>query len=114
MAMILATMDAMKKANHTTDRNSIRDFQQIVNVGPATAKDFLQLGIDEPTELIGQDPWQLFERLCQINHQRYDPCCLDVFISAIDYMNGNPPQKWWSYTPRRKSEYAEQIDELVV
>ncbi len=104
----------MNKANHSTDRETIREFQQIINVGPATEKDFIQLGIRLPTDLVGQDPWQLYERLCRMNRQHYDPCCLDVFMSAIDYMNGHRPQKWWSYTAQRKSLYAKRIENLAI
>ncbi len=104
----------MNKANHSTDRKTIREFQQIINVGPATEKDFIQLGIKRPTGLIGQDPWQLYERLCRMNAKRYDPCCLDVFMSVIDYMNGNRPKKWWSYTAKRKSLYAKRIENLAI
>ena len=102
----------MKKADHSADRNSIKHLQQIVNVGPATQEDFEQLGIRAPQELIGADPWQLYERLCQTNQTRYDPCCLDVFISAIDFMNGNPPQPWWNYTADRKSKYGTRLEDL--
>ena len=95
------------KATHETDRGQITDFCRIINVGPATAGDFDDLGIHTPQNLIGQDPAEMYTRLCEITKIRHDPCVLDVFMAAVDYMNGNPPQVWWKYTDERKKRYAE-------
>jgi len=27
-----------------------------------------------------------------------NPCLADIFISAVKFMEGEPPQKWWHYT----------------
>lgn len=83
-------------------RREIKRFQDIPNVGPATEKDFLVLGLKEPGELIGKDPYQLYQDLCAIKQTRQDPCVADVFISAIRYMEGGPPRKWWEFTEERK------------
>ena len=95
------------KATHDTDRNSIQDFEQIINVGPATSKDFQLLGYQTPQELIGEDPARVYLRLCEVTQVRQDPCVLDVLMSAIDYMGGNPPRQWWDYTAARKQKYAQ-------
>ncbi|MBU1659139.1 helix-hairpin-helix domain-containing protein [bacterium] len=34
--------------------------------------------------------------------KRQDPCVLDVFMSIIDFMNGNEARVWWDYTKERK------------
>ncbi len=102
----------MNKADHHTPRESIRHFQQIVNVGPATADDFHRLDLTEPQQLIGQDPWHLYEQLCRRDGVRHDPCVLDVFMATIDFMNGNPPRKWWHYTPERKTRHRHRLREL--
>ncbi len=98
--------NSSKKATHETDRDQIKDFCQIVNVGPATAGDFEDLGIDTPQELIKQDPAEMYTRLCKVTKIRHDPCVLDVFMAAVDYMNGNPPKAWWEYTDDRKKLYS--------
>ena len=86
-------------------RNHIKNFQKIPNVGPAIEKDFIVLGIKEPSELVGKDPYQMYGDLCTITHTRHDPCVIDVFISAVRYMEGGPARKWWEFTEERKKHY---------
>lgn len=102
----------MKKANHKTIRDSITDFEQIVNVGPSIADDFRRMGFKKPIELRGKDPWRLYTRISTIDRQVHDPCVLDTFMSAVDFMNGSPPRKWWKYTSDRKRIYAQRIARL--
>lgn len=95
------------KADAKTDRMSIERFEQIVNVGPAVARDLRLLGFDKPRELIGQDPAELYVRLCKLTSVRQDPCVLDVFMAIVDFMNGNAPRAWWKYTEDRKAKYED-------
>jgi hypothetical protein len=104
--MLFENGKPMKKANHRTDRNSITDLQQIINIGPATAEDLLRIGIKQPQQLSGKDPLKLYQKVCQQQRQRVDPCVLDVMMAAVDYMNGNPPKVWWKYTSARKQKYT--------
>lgn len=104
----------MKKADHSTDRKQIKHFQQIVNIGPAMEMDFGVLGFTRPPQLIGRDPWQLYRKLCNETRTRQDPCVLDVLIATVDYMNGNPPRKWWEYTEERKRQYAARLASLSI
>jgi hypothetical protein len=97
------------KATHKTDRASIRRLTQLVNVGESIAGDLARIGVATPQQLIGRDPWKLYCLICAKDGQLHDPCLLDVLISAVDYMNGRRPQKWWEYTGRRKREYAARL-----
>ncbi len=83
-------------------RHNVERFRDIPNVGVSIEKDFLLLGMDKPAELIGKDPYQMYKDLCRITKKRHDPCVLDVFISAVRYMEGKPPKKWWEFTEERK------------
>ena len=87
-------------------RNEIISFQDIPNVGKAIEKDFFLIGLKEPKELINKDPYLMYKELCNITQQRHDPCVLDVFISAVNYMKGGPAKKWWEYTKERKARLA--------
>jgi Pathogenicity locus len=87
-------------------RNDIKQFRDIPNVGLAIEKDFLALGLEMPTELIGKDPYQLYSDLCKITQKRHDPCVIDVFISAVRYMEGGPLKKWWEFTKERKKHLS--------
>jgi len=85
-------------------RNAINKFQDIPNVGKAIEKKFILLGLKEPKELIGKDPYQMYSDLCDVTSRRHDPCVIDVFISAVRYMEGGPPKKWWAFTNERKKK----------
>lgn len=84
------------------DRARLRALTDLPNVGPATAKDFQRLGIQSPAQLVGADPVGLFQQLCEVTGVRHDPCTLDVFLSAIEFMNGGPARAWWEFTEHRK------------
>jgi hypothetical protein len=73
------------------------------NIGPAIAKKLLRLGIEQPADLRGQDPEQLFRRLCDLDGRRHDPCLLDTFVAAVDHANGAPARPWWYYSRQRKA-----------
>ena len=83
-------------------RRNIKQFRDIPNVGAAMEKLFVLLGVDKPIELAGKDPYQMYKELCSISPKRQDPCVLDVFLSAVRYMEGGPPKKWWEFTEERK------------
>ena len=85
------------------NRSEISDFKQIPNVGPATIKYLKIIGINSPFELIGQNPYTMYKDLCRVSGKKFDPCLADVFISAVRFMEGAPPKKWWEYTTERKS-----------
>jgi hypothetical protein len=84
------------------ERSDIKRFRDIPNVGVATEKLFVTLGMDEPTELKGKDPYQMYSDLCRISQKIHDPCMIDIFISAVRFMEGGPPRKWWEFTGERK------------
>ena len=85
-------------------QRNIIHFQEIPNVGKATEADFLILGFTNPFQLIGSDPYKMYNDLCTITNKRHDPCVIDVFISAVRYMEGGPPKKWWEFTKERKNK----------
>ena len=80
--------------------------EHIPNVGPAVAADLRRLGINAPADLLGRDPYALYEDLCRITGQRHDPCLLDTFIAAVRFMAGGPKKPWWAYTAERKRRLA--------
>ncbi len=99
----------MKKATHKTDRKTITNFQQIINIGPSISDDLQRLGLSKPIQLANKDPWKLYTQISRIDNQVHDPCVLDCFMSAVDFMDGRPPKKWWKYTPERKRTYGDKI-----
>ena len=101
-----------QKANHQADRQQIRELQEIINIGPSTAEDLSRIGIQKPQQLIGKNPFGLYQEICAQSGEFNDPCVLDVMISSVEYMEGKRPRKWWDYTKRRKAKYSKEINEL--
>ena len=85
------------------DRNHLVRLTDLPNVGPATEADFRLLGFEPPGSLVGQDPYNLFNRLCRMTGVRHDPCVIDVFLSVEAFLKGGPPQPWWAFTEIRKA-----------
>lgn len=83
-----------------------RQLRQIPNIGPAMVADFRLLGIDRPAQLVGRDPYQLYQQLCALTGVRHDPCVIDVFIAAVRFMEGAPAIPWRHYTAERKARLA--------
>jgi hypothetical protein len=98
----------MKRKSPTAPRNSSRQeiatLEQIPNIGPATAADLRQLGMASPGDLVGRDPYAMYDDLCRITGQRHDRCLLDTFIAAVRFMEGESKKPWWKYTAERKRE----------
>lgn len=92
----------------TMERGDIKKFRDIPNVGTAIEKRFITLGMEEPTELKGKDPYLLYSDLCRITQKTHDPCVIDIFISAVRFMEGGPPRKWWEFTGERKRHLGTQ------
>lgn len=84
------------------NRDQVFQLKDLPNIGKACAKDLHLLGIHVPADLIDQDPFEMYERLCTITGTRHDPCMLDVLISATRFMQGGPALNWWSFTEERK------------
>ena len=88
-------------------RKNIKKLTDIPNVGKATEGDFKVLGINSPEELIGKEPYEMHAKLCELTGVKHDVCVIDVFISAVRYMEGGPPKKWWEYTSERKQTLSQ-------
>lgn len=89
----------MPKAAHAS---AARRLEDIPNIGPALARALRVVGIDAPAHLKRRKPFHLYQALNIATGRRHDPCVLDTFMAAVDFMNGNPPAPWWHFTPRRK------------
>ena len=90
----------------SVNRAEIIDLQQIPNIGPSMAANLRRIGVLTPHDLLGKDPYTLYDALCQTTGVRQDPCVIDVFIAAVRFMAGEPAKPWWKYTPERKRTLA--------
>jgi len=83
-----------------------QQLEQLPNIGPSIAADLRQLGVLHPQDLIGRDAFQLYQALCRHSGRRQDPCVLDTFMAATDFMAGAEPRPWWAYTAERKTRFG--------
>jgi hypothetical protein len=100
----------MKTAVKTPKARSAQEcevLEQLPNIGPSLAADLRLLGIAHPKELAGRDAFVLYQSLCAKTGQRQDPCVLDTFMAATDFMRGAAPAPWWNYTAQRKALYGQ-------
>lgn len=81
--------------------------EQLPNIGPSLAEDLRLIGIHQPQQLRGKDAFVLYQKLCSVTGTRQDPCVLDTFMAATDFMGGAAPAPWWSYTAQRKALFGQ-------
>ncbi len=80
--------------------------EQLPNIGPSLAANLRLIGVLHPQDLLEQDGYTLYRRLCDATQQRHDPSVHDPFLSATDFMRGAPATPWWQYTQQRKQRYG--------
>ena len=97
--MVIKAPKAASAAECTT-------LEQLPNIGPSLAADLRSIGIRAPQDLRGKDAFVLYQRLCAVTGQRQDPCVLDTFMAASDFMRGAPAAPWWKYTAERKALFG--------
>jgi hypothetical protein len=97
---------AVIKAPKAASAAECRALEQLPNIGPSLAADLRLIGIRFPADLRGRDAYALYRALCERTGQRQDPCVLDTFMAAIDFMRGAPAAPWWHYTRRRKAAFG--------
>ncbi len=100
-------MSAVLKSPKAAGPADCRRLEQLPNIGPALAADLRLIGIHTPAELRGKDPFVLYQKLCAATGQRQDPCVLDTFMAATDFMRGAPAAPWWRYTAQRKALFGQ-------
>lgn len=91
------------KARHAGECHAL---EQLPNIGPSLAASLRLIGIRTPRELQGRDAFVLYQKLAAATGTRQDPCVLDTFMAAVDFMNGAAAAPWWRYTPQRKALYG--------
>ena len=94
------------KAPKASSGAECKSLEQLPNIGPALAADLRLIGIQAPQDLRGKDAFVLYQRLCAITGERHDPCVLDTFMAATDFMGGAPAAPWWAYTAQRKALFG--------
>ena len=100
-------MAAVIKSPKAASAAECEALEQLPNIGPSLAADLRKIGIRHPRDLRGKDAFVLYQKLCAATGQRQDPCVLDTFMAATDFMRGAPAAPWWHYTAQRKAQYGQ-------
>jgi hypothetical protein len=94
------------KAPKASSAEDCERLEQLPNIGPALAAGLRRIGIERPADLRNHDAYALYRRLCEATGERQDPCVLDTFMAATDFMRGAAAAPWWAYTARRKATFG--------
>ena len=92
-----------RKASHAAECVQL---EQLPNIGPSIAADLRLIGVTQPQALASEDAFHLYQTLCRVTGKRHDPCVLDTFMAACDFMRGAAAKPWWTYTAERKAQYG--------
>ena len=88
-------------------RETVSRLDDLPNIGQAMTKDLQLIGINHPKELIGKETLTLYDALCAASGTKRDPCVIDVFMSAIHFMEGGTSLPWWTFTEKRKRHFIQ-------
>jgi hypothetical protein len=89
-----------------TARVAMTQLEDLPNIGKAVAADLRGIGIRTPSQLVGKDPYALYDKLNRVTGTRHDPCVLDTFIAVVRFVDGGPARPWWKFTAERKRALA--------
>lgn len=82
----------------------LKQLQVIPGVGKAVALDLWNLGYRSAQDLQGQDPEEMYVRLCALQGTQVDRCMLYTFRCAVYYASNeqHDPEllKWWNWKDR--------------
>jgi hypothetical protein len=91
------------------DRHTVSRLEELPNIGKSIAGDLRLIGIDNPSMLAGKDPFELYDQLCCKVGKRIDPCVIDVFMSAVNFMETGVALPWWDFTASRKKKLKAKV-----
>ena len=77
------------------------ELQNAPGVGPSIERCLLELGVHDASDLMTQEPDELYERLCTLRGVRMDPCVKYAFRCAVYWASTTTPDpellKWWNW-----------------
>jgi Pathogenicity locus len=100
-------IDSLNRLMPSTKQIALREFQRIPGVGRQIAEDLWGLGYRQITDLRGENPDQMYERLCKQTRMVVDRCMLYVFRCAVYFASNSrhDPEllKWWRWKDMPKA-----------
>ncbi len=83
------------------DTAALKRLQEIPGVGPALSEEILSLGYTAVSDLAGENPEEMYQKLMDSKGCHVDRCVLYVFRCAVYFASNsthNPEKlKWWAW-----------------
>ncbi|MBI4894243.1 MAG: helix-hairpin-helix domain-containing protein [Candidatus Aenigmarchaeota archaeon] len=85
--------------------SSLKDLRAIPGVGKEISEDLLDLGYSSVSDLKGEDPEDMYDRLCRLRGMHIDRCMLYIFRCAVYFASNKSHDaeklKWWNWKDRK-------------
>jgi hypothetical protein len=83
--------------------------EDIPNIGKSIAADLREIGIQQPQQLLTQEPLAIYLKLAAQMGKRHDPCVLYTLMAARHFMQSGEALKWWTFTGQGKKLLASHL-----
>ena len=84
----------------------VEKLEDIPNIGKAIAADLREIGIQQPQQLLMQEPLTIYLKLAVQMGKRLDPCVLYTLMAARNFMQSGESVSWWKFTEQGKKILA--------
>ena len=85
---------------------SLKDLRAIPGVGKEISEDLWDLDYRSVSDLKGEDPEDMYGRLCKMRRTHIDRCMLYIFRCAVYFASHRRHDaeklKWWNWKDRRQ------------
>ena len=85
-----------------------QSLQQIPGIGKKMEADLIKLGVNTVNDLKGENPEQLYDKLCKKVGTKIDRCVLYVFRCAVYFAETKNPEpellKWWNWKDKKEGK----------
>ena len=85
-----------------TSNRQAEKLEDIPNIGKAIAADLRGIGIQQPQQLLTQEPLAIYLKLAGQMGKRLDPCALYTLMAAQHFMQSGEKISWWKFTEQGK------------
>ena len=84
----------------------VSKLEDIPNIGKSIAADLRSIGIQQPQQLLTQEPLAIYLKLAEQMGKRHDPCVLYTLMAARHFMHSGEKLSWWIFTEQGKKLLA--------
>lgn len=82
--------------------DQVGKLEDIPNIGKSIAADLRGIGIQQPQQLLTQEPLAIYLNLAGQMGKRLDPCVLYTLMAARHFMQSGEKISWWKFTEQGK------------